>query len=311
MASALFAGIASNWDATITNGVSQTIATEITANAALFASMLTLYIIISGVLTMFGRFSMAEWTFGATRAAIISMLLTATAFSQYIQTPLMTAIPNWIASSVNGSMGAEAAPQQFDALRNSVVAVEASVLQQATGLTAIGERIMAGVATWLICLELTISFIIWEISRGMMGLLVAVAPFVLGLYIFRATRHITLNLASSAISALILLLLMSVLLNISINADQQWLLQANASNGSIAERLDAMMNIGLFFLFGMVMTVFMPILASRIGHSVLPSISGPLTNAASNAIGRARNDIAGAASRMAAATQRIQKTLSK
>jgi hypothetical protein len=278
MASALFAGIAANWDATISNGVTQTIAGELTANATLFGTMLTLYIIISGVLTMFGRFSMSEWTFGATRAAMISLLLTAAAFSQYIQTPLMTTIPNWIAQSVNGTAGAQTAPQQFDALRNAVVAMEAGILQQATGWTQIGERIRADFATWLICLELTISFIIWEMSRGLMGLLVATAPFLLGLYLFKATRHIPLNLAGSAISALILLLLLSVLLNISINADQQWLAQSEVANATIDVQLDGMKNIALFFLFGMVMTVFLPVLAGRIGHGVLPGVAPLVTS---------------------------------
>jgi type IV secretion system protein VirB6 len=273
MASALFTGIAANWDATISIGVTGTIADELTANATLFGTMLTLYIIISGVLTMFGRFSMSEWTFGATRAAIISLLLTAAAFSQYIQTPLMTTIPNWIAQSVNGAAGTQTAPQQFDALRNQVVAIEAGILQQATGWTEVGERIRADFATWLICLELTISFIIWEMSRGLMGLLVASAPFLLGLYLFQATRHIPLNLAGSAISALILLLLMSVLLSISINADQQWLAQSMTANATIDVQLDSMKNIALFFLFGMVMTVFLPALAGRIGHGVLPGVA--------------------------------------
>lgn len=271
-ASALFGGLAANWDATITNGVTQTIASEITANATLLTSLLTLYVIISGGLTMFGRLSMTEWTFGATRAAIIGTLLTAAAFSTYIQTPLMTTIPNWIAQSVNGGLGAQTAPQQFDALRNAVVAIEAGILQQASGLTQIGERIRADFATWLICLELTISFIIWEMTRGLIGLLVATAPFVIGLYLFQATRHIPLNLAGAAISALILLLLMSILLNISINADQQWLAQSRTANASIDVQLDNMKNIALFFLFGMVMTVFMPILAGRIGHGVLPGV---------------------------------------
>ncbi len=273
MASALFAGIAANWDATISNGVTQTIAGELAANATLFGSMLTLYIIISGVLTMFGRFSMSEWTFGATRAAMISLLLTAAAFSQYIQTPLMTTIPNWIAQSVSGGAGAQTAPQQFDALRNAVVAMEAGILQQTTGWTQVGERVRADFATWLICLELTISFIIWEMSRGLMGLLVATAPFLLGFYLFKATRHIPMNLAGSAISALILLLLMSVLLNISINADQQWLAQSVSAGATIEVQLDAMKNIALFFLFGMVMTVFLPVLAGRIGHGVLPGVA--------------------------------------
>jgi hypothetical protein len=275
--SALYAGIANNWDATISTGVTRTIAGEITANATLFGSMLTLFIILTGVATMFGRMSMAEWVFGATRAAILGMLLTTAGFSDYIQTPLMTTIPNWIASSVSGG-AAQTTPAQFDELRNQVVAIEAGILQQSAGWTQFGERMRADIATWLICFELTISFIIWEMSRGLIGLLVAAAPFLLGFYLFRPTRHIPLNLAGSAISALILLVLMSVLLNISVNADQQWLAQSRSASATVDVQLDNMKNIALFFLFGMVMTLFLPVLAGRIGHGILPGVA-PLVTA--------------------------------
>lgn len=267
----LFVDLAAGWDRTITSAVSQSIATSITANATLFESMLILWIIISGIATAFGRLSMSEWIFGCTRAAIIGMLLTAAGFSQYIQTPLMDTIPNWIASSVTGT-DTQTGPQLFDVLRNAVITIEAGIIQQAGGLMHIGDRIIAAFMSGMICFELLVSFAIWEFGRAMMGLLVGTAPFVLGLYLFRATRHVTLNLAGMAVALLLLMLMMSVLLSMSLAVDQAWIRKMDLAGSAIDVRLDAMLNISLFFLFGMIMTLFVPIIAGRVGHGVVPSM---------------------------------------
>ena len=178
----VFTALANRWDQLIATGVSATAGNAIAANATLFGSMLTLYIIISGCLTMFGRMSMQEWVFGATRVAAISLLLTAAGFSQYISRPLQTDIPDWIAQSTSGSVTTTTAPQQFDALRNAVVARKAMILQQDSGFAYIGERLECGFITLCILIELAVSFFIWEFARGMIGFIVAVAPFLLRLY---------------------------------------------------------------------------------------------------------------------------------
>jgi hypothetical protein len=46
-----------------------------------------------------------------------------------------------------------------------------------------------------------------------------------------------------------------------------------SAGATVEVQLDAMKNIALFFLFGMVMTVFLPVLAGRIGHGVLPGVA--------------------------------------
>lgn len=272
----LFADLAAGWDGTVSGAVTDTVAATIAANAILFGSLLTLYIIITGVLTMFGRVSMAEFVFGATRAAIIGTLLTVAAFSQYIQTPLMDTIPNWVAASASGGLNARTGPQLFDVLRNQVIAIEAGIIQQSGGLLHIGDRLLAAFMSGMICFELLVSFAMWEFNRAMMGLLVGTAPFVLSLYLFRATRHVTLNLAGMALTLLVLLLMMSILLAMSLAVDQRWLGKVNVAGAGVDMMLDAMLNISLFFLFGMIMTVLVPVVAGRVGQGVAPSVSSLL-----------------------------------
>ena len=295
MATTLYQSLASNWDAAIATGVSQTVQTAIQANAIQLTSATTLYIMLSGFATMYGRMTMQEWKYGASKAFILSILMASAGFAQWIQTPLMTTIPAWIATSVNGGFGATNGPQQFDALRDAVVLRESAILQQASGITGLGERLRAGFATWCICLELTVSFGIWELARGMMGLLVTSAPFLMMFYLFKTTQHVALNLLGSALSLLVLDLMVATTLAISANADNAFMNQSAAAGNGIEVQLDSMMNIALFFLFGMGMTAFLPFIAARIGHGVLPS-AAPLVTKTMDTLQRAGTDLRSAAS---------------
>jgi type IV secretion system protein VirB6 len=281
MAPAVFTALATNWDQQVSTGISATVSSAITANATLLASLLTLHLIIIGVMTMFGRMSMAEWVFNATRAAAIALLLTAAGFNQYIQTPLMTDIPNWIATSTSGGLTTTTAPQQFDTLRNAVIERKAMILQQVSGFIYIGERLECGFITICILIELAISFFIWEFSRGMIGFCIAVAPFLLGLYLFRATRHIPLNLAGTVVSLLILMVMLGVMVQLSMTADNAFLATMQ-QGGAVDVQLDALANTFIFFLFGVGITIMAPSVAMRIGSGFVPSLrdmGGPVASA--------------------------------
>jgi type IV secretion system protein VirB6 len=267
----VFASLAAQWDQLISSGLTQTVSNAVTANATLLASMLTLYVTIAGLLTCFGRMSMVEWTFGATRAAIISLLLTAAAFNQYIATPLQTDIPNWIAASTADGVTGDTEAQQFDALRNAVIARKARILQQVSGFTYVGERLECGFITICILIELAVAFFIYEFARGLIGFCVAVAPFLLGFYLFRATRHIPLNLAGTVVSLLILMMMLGVMVQMSMKADNAFLTTMQ-TGGAVDVQLDALANTFIFFLFGLGITIMAPSIAMRIGGGFVPSL---------------------------------------
>lgn len=267
----VFTSLAARWDQLLTTGLSGTVSTAITANATLLASVFTLYIIILGALTMFGRLSMAEWTFSATRAAVVAMLLTAAGFNQYIQTPLMTDIPNWIATSTGGGTADMTVAQQFDGIRNKVIARKAAILQQTSGFTYIGERLECGFITICILIELAISFFIFEFARGLIGFCVAVAPFLLLFYLFQTTRHITLNLAGQVVSLLILMVMLTTMVQMAVQADTAFL-DTLATGGAVDVQIDALDNAFVFYLFGLGVMLMAPSLAMRIGSGFVPSL---------------------------------------
>ena len=267
---AVFTNLAAQWDQLLTTGLSGTVSNAIAANAVLMTSVFALYIIILGCLTMFGRLSMSEWVFSATRAGFIAMLLTAAGFNQFIQQPLMTDIPTWITSSTGGSADTTVA-QQFDGLRNTVIARKAAILQQTSGFTYIGERLECGFLTICILIELLVSFFIYEFARGMIGFCVAVAPFVLLFYVFHTTRHITMNLAGQVVSLLILMVMLSTIVQMGLKADNAFL-GTLAAGGEVDVQIDALANTFIFCLFGLGVTLMAPSVAMRIGGGFLPSV---------------------------------------
>jgi hypothetical protein len=311
MATQLYQSLAANWDAAIATGLTQTVQASIQANATQLNAAISLWLIMSGVATMFGKMTFQEWVFGASRAAFIGILLTAAGFSTWIQTPLMTTIPNWIAQNVNGGGMVTTGPQQFDMLRDLIVAREAAILQQTSGSwspTEAMQSLRASWATWWICLELTVSFGIWEGARGMMGVIVATAPFLLFFYMWQTTRHIALNIGGAALALLVLDVMLSVLLSLAVNADVAFTNQA--VGGGVEVQLDSLMNIGLFFLFGMGMTVILPIIASRVAHGFLPS-AAPLISPTMNTLQRAGRDLGEVAKQMRRQAETLQKALTK
>lgn len=303
MAQELFAGLAANWDAAISAGITSAVQNELQANAVQLTAAITLWIMISGIATMFGRITMQEWVYGAIRAACLGILLTAAGFSQWIQRPLMDDIPNWIASAGTGT---NVGPAQFDQLRDTAVKYEAAVLQQASCIypSCAMQAMRAWFTTGAIGFELTLAFALWEGARGMMGVLVVTTPFLLFFYLFQTTRHVALNLAGIALALLVLDVMLQTILSFSISADQAFANQANG--GDVEQQLDGLLKIALFFVFGLGMTVISPFMAAFIARGFLPSPM-MVISPAMRGVEAAGRTMSGAASAMGRAVERMER----
>jgi hypothetical protein len=152
MAAEFFAGLAADWDPAIVAGVTRTVQNVVQANAVQLASAISLWITLSGIATMFSRMSYQEWVYGAARAAFLGILLTAAGFSTWIQTPMMTTLPNWIATTVSGGT-AVTDVQQFDKVKDDLALREATVLQQTSSWTpnGIADRLRMQWASAVAC----------------------------------------------------------------------------------------------------------------------------------------------------------------
>lgn len=272
MATQVYTALAAQWDAVIGTGINDTIGQSIAAAAQAFTAAGVLGIIIFGYLMAVGQLSTAVGARRIFQIASVATLLTAGYFNQFIQTPAMDTIPQWISQATGGN-NTQGLPQQFDQIRNQVGQHEAAILQQANGITpsVIAQRLECAVITLMVFIELTIVFVIYEISRGMMGILVAVAPLIIWLYIFDTLRPVVMNLAGAAISILLLQVMLSIIVTMNVAADNAFMQQV-AIGGDVDVQIEGMMQIFTFFLFGCVMAVLTPEIAAKIGNGVTPSV---------------------------------------
>ena len=295
MAVDTFEQIAGQYDPAIATGVNAVIGNAIAGNATTIADALTLYVLIIGALLAFREMTYPRFVTHALRAACIAFLMTAAGFNQMIATPAMDTIPAWIAQATNAQTGVTSAPQQFDLIWSATKHLEAAIIQQATGWENIGYQIVARWDTILAGFLLAVCFVIYEFSRGIMGLLVATLPFVLSLYLFEATRGIPLRVAQKGVGVLILQLLLSITLQLMLRGDAYFLMTA-AQNGAgdLDAQLAAYANLLVFFFFGTGLVIFIPSIATYIGGGIALSLGGTVMRTAVRAAPIAGNAVAAA-----------------
>lgn len=268
MALDVFASISDQFDPALTSGVTSIMSNTIAANASILTSALTLYVIVWGALTAFGQVSMASMMQAAGRAAAVSLLMTAAFFTPYVQTPFLTTIPNWIATVTTGTPESTAATQ-FSQLWSAAQHMEAQIYEQASGLFYIASRLEAGMITIGIGILLSIAFLVFEIARWMMDVLVCALPFVLWLYLFKSTRGVPERLLGKMVGLLILDVLIDVILQVTIAADMKFMeaAQTGASAG-VTQMIASLADCLVFFMFGTAMLIMCPMIAAYIGGGV-------------------------------------------
>jgi type IV secretion system protein VirB6 len=264
----VFAAISSQFDPALTTAATNVVSNAIAQNAVVLGSALTLYVIVWGMLAAFGQVSLASLMQAAGRAAAVSSLMTAAFFLPYIQTPFLTTIPNWIATVTTGAAGAPAVAEQFSQLLSATQHMEAQIYQQASGLFYIASRIQAGLITMGICMLLVIDFFIWEIARWMMDVLVCIGPFILWLYLFRATRGVPERWFGKMVGVLVLYVLANVTMQIVISADMSFMLAAQSAGDGVDLQIASLLECFVFDMFGTAMLIMCPVIASYIGGGV-------------------------------------------
>jgi hypothetical protein len=148
----------------------------------------TLFILISGWLVLTGRLDKSVLAGRVVRImAVASLLTSAGTFNTYVRDLFLQDIPSSIGSALTG--GTTYAPAaQFDALWNATQRMAATVLGEATGYAQIGERIAIRLLMAVSFVGLIVIFLMWVIARVVMGMVIALGPFLIGLYLFDATR---------------------------------------------------------------------------------------------------------------------------
>jgi type IV secretory pathway VirB6-like protein len=253
-------------------GVSSVVASGISYASGPLKALLVIYIGITGYLALTGQ---ADAPFQVlvtrvVRASFVVYLLTGPAFSQYIFDLFMNGIPGALAHAINNVQGPDAAARQFDVMVSATKHQTAQILQEATGISNIGTRAIAHVAQWIIDLALGAAFLIWEAGRVLMGVVIAAGPFVLTAYLFSATRPIVERWLGKMVSLTLLQLLVTILLQISIQGEKAYLraMQAALQESGVEVRLEALLQVGVFFVMCAFLLIMLPSLAYSMGTGI-------------------------------------------
>jgi type IV secretion system protein VirB6 len=272
----LFAPFQQQFEIGVNAAVSSVITSALQAIAPELTTALLIFIIIQGMLISFRRYDYWMGLTNIARATCVTLLLSAGYYATWIQSPFMTTIPNWIAHVVNGGDGPLAGAQQFDAVLSATEHFAASILKQTT-LWDVGARINIGIAMLADLIALGIAFVIWELSSLMMGLMVCLGPFVLIGMLFSATRSITQQWISKLIGLLVLQLMISVLLQLIISGNNEYLRQAQAAPGAgIDEEIQTLFDIVAFAGMSAVIAILVPSVAAYIGGGVSLNVVGKM-----------------------------------
>jgi type IV secretory pathway VirB6-like protein len=156
--------------------------------AATVIGCLQLLVLISGTNLLYGKLDAGEAARRIVTALVVSALMTAAVFNQYITTTLTQTIPNEITQAiVNGANGATGATG-FDSLMNEITHSAAAARAQMPFPFYISERVGLWIAELACKIFIAFSFIVWALSALTVYFLVPLLAFLAPTFLFNATR---------------------------------------------------------------------------------------------------------------------------
>jgi type IV secretion system protein VirB6 len=247
----------------------------------------TLFILISGWLVLTGRMDKSVLAGRVLRIVIVAALLTsADTFNTYIRDLFLQDIPSSVGSALTG--GPIYAPAaQFDALWNATQRVAATMLSEATGYTQFGERLVIRLLQGVSFIALVVIFLIWIIARVLMGFVIALGPFLIGLALFDATRPFVDRWVGKLVSLTLVQLSVSVMLQMLMSGFNTYVRAAQAhTGGSLDEKLNDLLQVAAWYWCGLFLIKALAIVAYSIGGGLAASIA-PMTQSSAMSAGGA------------------------
>ncbi|MFC7693999.1 type IV secretion system protein [Paeniroseomonas aquatica] len=246
----------------------------------------TLFILISGWLVLTGRMDKNVLAGRVLRIMAVAALLTSTSvFNTYVRDLFLQDIPNTVGAALTG--GNTFAPAaQFDALWAATQRMAATVLAEANGYTQLGERIIIRLFMGLSFMALVIIFLMWVIARVVMGMVIALGPFLIGLALFDATRLFVDRWVGKLVSLTLVQVSIGVMLQMLMSGFNNYVRAAQGNMGTgLDERIGALLQLAAWYWCGLLLIGALTGVAYSIGGGLAGSFA-PHTQALGEAIDR-------------------------
>lgn len=240
----------------------------------------TLFILITAWLVLTGRMDKNVLAGRVLRIMAVAALLTsAGTFNTYVRDLFLQDIPSTIGAALTG--GTTYAPAaQFDALWNATQRIAATMLAEATGYTEFGERIVIRLLMAVSFVALVVIFLLWVIARVVMGMVIALGPFLIGLYLFDATRTYVQRWIGKLVSLTLVQVSIGVMLQMLMTGFNNYVRSVqNNTGGSLDEKIGALLQVGAWYWCGLLLIGSLAIVAYSIGGGLATSFA-PLTQSA-------------------------------
>ena len=253
-----------------TNGMSGTVNAAMSAIQGPLTGVVVLWIIVTGILVMRGDVGVRSGVIRIIRVSIvIGVLMSATLYNEYVVSFFTAGLPNWLSSSFLGVTGVEPTAHQFDAIWD-----QANVLILAAHNNLNFYNVLYSVELAIvqdfISIPIFITFLIYETAKIMMDIIICIGPFVIGGYLFDATRAVTDRWIGKLIGLSLLTLLVDVVLSIIIDGDQAYfnVSMTSLTGASITDTITIVIQFLTFLTLGSLISVFLPGTASFIGGGI-------------------------------------------
>lgn len=287
-----FVGWDSNIQAPFTAGVSTTVASAMSAIQAPLTSAIVLWLIVSGILVMRGEVTVRT---GITRVVsasfVVGILMSTALYNEYVVSFFTVGLPNWIDTSLNGGSGTTG-PATFSQILKNTQEIF-TMAKKGVSVTDLVPALLFFSLDILSIIPVIILFVIYELAKILIDLVVCIGPFVLPGYLFAATRGVADRFVSKLLGLSLLILIVNIMLSIidgAITTYCQTILGAVTSGQSegwfgtvenIGATLLMCLQLVIFLVVSALIMTFIPGIASYIGGGVSVSPLSAL-NAAAN-----------------------------
>lgn len=265
-----FSDFANQYATIFSAGTSNAVSAGLSAIAGPLTAVVVVWIIVQGVLVMRGDVSVRSGITKILRVVLVVGLLTSFGlFSTYVVGLFQTTLPNWAASSIIGaSPSGSDLPGMFDKVWDNCMAIAKSADAKLSTWNLSGALALT-LLQGAIGLCLIIAFAIYEIGQIMLGVVIALGPFVIAGYLFDATRGVAERWLSKLIGLCLLTLLIAIALRIIVQGDVTYIQAAAVTGAADVESAIAILTQAtLFFALGALITVLLPGIAAYIGGGV-------------------------------------------
>jgi type IV secretion system protein VirB6 len=265
-----FSDFANQYASIFSAGTSNAVSSGLSAIAGPLSAVVVVWIIVQGILVMRGDVSVRSGITKILRVVLVVSLLTSFGlFSSYVVDLFQTSLPNWAASAITGAGGSGTpTPGMFDKVWNGSMAIAKAADAQLTSWDfADAAELVAlevGIGACLI-----LAFAVYEIGQIMLGVVIAVGPFVIAGYLFDTTRGIAERWLGKLIGLSILTLLIAIALTIILQGDVTYIQTAAATGAlDVETSIAVLMQATLFYALGAVIIVLLPSIAAFIGGGI-------------------------------------------